>query len=105
MYGNNNKEIVTVMTLIAIKVMISLSDEALSNPLSALDDNFNRRINKGIITGKANIAIIVLLLPVFELIPETIVKTVAKLTLPNSTAKKYNNGSPTGFLNITEYIM
>ena len=83
-------------------MIISLSEEALSNPFKALDDNFNNSINRGIITGKAKIAIIVLLLPVLELIPETIVNTVAKLTLPNNTAKKYNNKSPTGFLNIME---
>lgn len=69
-------------------MIISLSEDALSKPLSAFVDSFKSRMSKGIITGKANIAIIVLLFPVFELIPDTIVKTVAKLTLPNSTAKK-----------------
>jgi len=47
-------------------------------------------------------AIIVLLFPVFADMPETIVNTVAKLMLPKITDVKYSNGSPTGFLNITE---
>lgn len=102
MYGNNNKETVTVMTLMAISVIISLSEDVPSSPIKALDESFNSNIKTGITTGKANIAIIVLLLPVFELIPATIVKTVLKLILPRSTDRKYNPGFPTGFLKIIE---
>jgi len=76
------------MTLIASSVIISRSEEARSKPFSAFEDSFKSKINKGMITGNARIAIIVLLLPVLELIPDTIVNTVAKLMLPSSTAKK-----------------
>src|SRR5690606_39352396 len=100
--GNNNKEIVTVITLIASKTAISPILIPLSKPCSALFDSLIRTINKGMITGKANMAMIVLLLPVLELMPDTIVNTVAKLMLPSSTAKKYNNKSRTGYLKITE---
>lgn len=93
---------VTVMTLIASKTPISPKLNPLSNPCNALLESFISTINKGMITGKARIAIIVLLLPVLALMPDTIVNTVAKLILPNSTATKYNKASPTGFLNITE---
>ena len=42
----------------------------------------------GIITGKLKIAIKVPLLPALEAMAEIIVKTVEKLILPKSTAKK-----------------
>lgn len=102
MYGNNNKEIVIVMTLIAINVIISLSEAALSSPFKALDESFKSKINTGITTGNAKIAIMVLLFPVLELIPATIVKTVLKLILPNTTDRKNKLGLPTGFLKMTE---
>ena len=53
-------------------------------------------------TGKLKMAMRVLLLPAFEVMPETIVKTDAKLILPRMTAKKYNAGSPNGVLKTIE---
>ena len=92
------------MTLIASRTAISPKLIPLSSPCNALLESLMSTINRGIITGKANIAIIVLLFPVLELMPETIVNTVAKLILPKSTATKYSKPSPTGFLKITEYV-
>lgn len=79
---------VIVITLIAIKTSISpLGDNPCAFDIAMLE-SFIKTINKGIITGKLKTAIIVLLLPVLELMPETIVNTDAKLILPNSTATR-----------------
>ncbi|GEM_PF-1589539 len=91
-----------VITLIASNTIISLLLEALSRPSIALRDSLINTINSGMMAGKLKMAIKVLLLPALELIPEIMVKTVAKLMLPKMTEMKYSVGSPTGFLNIVE---
>jgi len=77
-----------VITLIASNTIISLLLEALSRPSIALRDSLINTINSGIMAGKLKIAIKVLLLPALELIPEIMVKTVAKLMLPKMTEMK-----------------
>lgn len=74
------------MTLIASRTSISPVLIALSNPFIAFCDSLINTINSGIMTGKLNTAIIVLLLPVLALMPDTMVKTEAKLILPSNTA-------------------
>jgi len=91
-----------VITLIASNTIISLLLEALSRPSIALRDSLINTINSGIMAGKLKMAIKVLLLPALELIPEIMVKTVAKLMLPKMTEMKYSVGSATVFLNIVE---
>lgn len=76
---------------------------ALGRPVSALEDNFIKTINKGMIIGKDKTDIKVTLFPALALIPETIVNTVAKLVPPKTTAVKNKNTSFTGLLNIVEY--
>jgi hypothetical protein len=71
-----------VITLIASNTIISLLLEALSRPSIALRDSLINTISSGIMAGKLKMAIRVLLLPALELIPEIMVKTVAKLMLP-----------------------
>ncbi|COZ86480.1 Uncharacterised protein [Mycobacterium tuberculosis] len=78
----------TVMILIANKTAISPMLSTIALPFTAFCESLINTINKGIITGKLKIAMIVLLLPAFALIAETIVKTVAKLILPNKIAKQ-----------------
>jgi hypothetical protein len=77
-----------VITLIASNTIISLLLEALSRPSIALRDSLINTINSGIMAGKLKMAIRVLLLPALELIPEIMVKTVAKLMLPKMTEMK-----------------
>lgn len=77
-----------VITLIASNTIISLLLEALSSPSIALRDSLINTINSGIMAGKLKMAIRVLLLPALELIPEIMVKTVAKLMLPKMTEMK-----------------
>ncbi len=91
---------VIVITLIASKTSISLVLSSLGIPVRAFWDKVIKTMSNGIITGKLNIAIRVLLLPAFALIPDTIVKTEAKLMLPNNTETVYKKGSPTGLLNV-----
>lgn len=77
-----------VIILIASNTIISLLLEALSRPSIALRDSLINTINSGIMAGKLKMAIKVLLLPALELIPEIMVKTVAKLMLPKMTEMK-----------------
>ncbi len=77
-----------VITLIASNTIISLLLEALSRPSIALRDSLINTINSGMMAGKLKMAIKVLLLPALELIPEIMVKTVAKLMLPKMTEMK-----------------
>ena len=77
-----------VITLIASNTIISLLLVALSRPSIALRDSLINTINSGIMAGKLKMAIRVLLLPALELIPEIMVKTVAKLMLPKMTEMK-----------------
>jgi hypothetical protein len=77
-----------VITLIASNTIISLLLEALSTPSIALRDSLINTINSGMMAGKLKMAIKVLLLPALELIPEIMVKTVAKLMLPKMTEMK-----------------
>ena len=92
------------MILIAIKTTISFILCARSSPCMAFCDSLINTINKGMITGKLKMAISVLLLPAFDVMPDTIVKTEAKLMLPRITVKKYKEGSPKGFRKIMEYV-
>ncbi len=77
-----------VITLIASNTIISLLLEALSRPSIALRESLINTINSGMMAGKLKMAIKVLLLPALELIPEIMVKTVAKLMLPKMTEMK-----------------
>jgi hypothetical protein len=83
--GNNNSEVVITITLIAIKIAISLNETDLSRPSNAFFDSLMRTMSKGIIRGKLRIAIKAPPLPDFEAIPDIIVKTDAKLILPRRT--------------------
>ena len=90
------------MTLIASNTTISLVLAALSRPSIAFRESLISTINRGIMAGKLKMAINVLLFPAFELIPEIMVNTLAKLMLPKITEIKYKVGSPRGFLNMIE---
>lgn len=78
----------TVTRLIANKTLISPQLSAKDPPRTARCESLIRTISKGITTGKLSTAMMVLLLPAFALMPATIVKTVAKLTLPNKMANR-----------------
>lgn len=96
---------VTVITLIAKRTTMSFVLSIRSIPVKAFWASVIKMISKGMITGKLNMAMSVLLLPALALIPDTIVNTEAKLMLPNKTASVYNNGSPTGLLKVTLYAV
>ena len=72
----------------AIRTPISSYDTDLSKPSIAFLDNLISTTNRGIMTGKLNMAISPPALFALEAIPEIIVKTEAKLILPKRTAKK-----------------
>lgn len=91
-----------MITLIASNTIISLMLAALSKPSIALRESLISTINSGMIAGKLKMAISVLLFPAFELMPEIIVNTLAKLMLPKMTEMKYSVGSPRGFWNMIE---
>ncbi len=91
-----------MITLIASNTIISLILAALSRPSIALRESLISTINSGMIAGKLKMAISVLLFPAFELMPEIMVNTLAKLILPKMTEMKYRMGSPRGFLNMIE---
>lgn len=84
---------------------MSLVLSARSAPVKAFWESVIKTIRRGMITGKLNIAMSVLLLPAFALMPDTIVKTEAKLMLPNKTAIVYKKGSPTGLLKVILYAI
>ncbi len=72
-----------VTTLIANKTLISFQLASKFPPITPCCERLINTINKGMMTGKLNIAIMVLLLPALALMPATMVNTVAKLMLPN----------------------
>lgn len=96
---------VIVITLIASKTSMSLVLSTLGAPANAFWDKEIKTMSRGMITGKLNIAIRVLLLPAFALMPDTIVKTEEKLILPKTTAVVYKIGSPTGLLKVMLYAV
>ena len=83
--GNNNNDVVITIALIASNIAISSNETDLSRPYNAFFESLIRTMSKGITKGKLRIAIRAPPFPDFDAIPDIIVKTEAKLILPNTT--------------------